>query len=351
MINSDAEKEADHEEPIKYEGYLKGLTDDQIEYVSQAADKRCGVVIKPAKKIGQNETEICTASILRKNFTHTENKLFIEFDDQNHLNIQSRYSRVLSQNHCVPVFADFRLKFWYFRTLTKCVSNISDEMIAKVTPDYQSLSDFELCDLDERDLKGKYSEDQLQALKVVISSPPSGPPCLITGAFGTGKTHLLATLADYYFQLSKHTKNSSRILVCTQQRESADNFFQLFEELMTLEGDAKVFIVRDYGFHIKRLKKWYKKTNEFEAIVQDAKDEDNYLVIMPCLTTPRIADFLQTSNFFTHIFIDEGAQMREPEAIAPLCLATKETKIVIAGDHWQVCVETDVMHTHKFCCL
>ena len=34
--------------------------------------------------------------------------------------------------------------------------------------------------------------------------------------------------------------------------------------------------------------------------------------------------------------MDEGAQAREPEAVAPLCLATKNTKIVIAGDQFQV---------------
>ncbi len=41
-------------------------------------------------------------------------------------------------------------------------------------------------------------------------------------------------------------------------------------------------------------------------------------------------------GFFTHILLDEGAQAREPEAVAPLSLATKDTKIVIAGDPQQV---------------
>ena len=45
---------------------------------------------------------------------------------------------------------------------------------------------------------------------------------------------------------------------------------------------------------------------------------------------------LFSPGFFTHILMDEGAQAREPEAVAPLCLATKDTKIVIAGDSSQV---------------
>ena len=39
---------------------------------------------------------------------------------------------------------------------------------------------------------------------------------------------------------------------------------------------------------------------------------------------------------FTHILLDEGAQSREPESIAPLCLADIDTKIIIVGDHKQV---------------
>jgi superfamily I DNA and/or RNA helicase len=36
-------------------------------------------------------------------------------------------------------------------------------------------------------------------------------------------------------------------------------------------------------------------------------------------------------NFFTHIIIDEAAQMMEAEAYIPLCLANLKTTIILAG--------------------
>ena len=59
------------------------------------------------------------------------------------------------------------------------------------------------------------------------------------------------------------------------------------------------------------------------------------LSLQTFLTAPQLINL--KAKCFTHILIDEGAQTREPEAIAPLGLADDNTKIVIAGDHMQVC--------------
>ena len=61
------------------------------------------------------------------------------------------------------------------------------------------------------------------------------------------------------------------------------------------------------------------------------------LVIATTFLTALSLRNLFRPGFFTHILIDEGAQTREPEAIAPLSLASSGTKIVIAGDSCQVC--------------
>ena len=44
----------------------------------------------------------------------------------------------------------------------------------------------------------------------------------------------------------------------------------------------------------------------------------------------------KTGKYFTHILMDEGAQTREPESVAPLTMARSDTKIIITGDHKQV---------------
>ena len=50
-------------------------------------------------------------------------------------------------------------------------------------------------------------------------------------------------------------------------------------------------------------------------------------------------------KYFTHVLLDEAAQVREPEAVAPLCMANLYTKIVVAGDNQQVnIIVTVIMH-------
>lgn len=50
-------------------------------------------------------------------------------------------------------------------------------------------------------------------------------------------------------------------------------------------------------------------------------------------------------GFFTHILIDEAAQAMECEAVMPLSLANENTRIVLAGDHMQVCILKHVTFT------
>lgn len=42
------------------------------------------------------------------------------------------------------------------------------------------------------------------------------------------------------------------------------------------------------------------------------------------------------AGFFSHILLDEAAQAMECETIMPFALASKNTRIVLAGDHMQV---------------
>lgn len=39
---------------------------------------------------------------------------------------------------------------------------------------------------------------------------------------------------------------------------------------------------------------------------------------------------------FTHIILDEAAQMSEPDALVPLCFATNGTRVIMSGDHRQL---------------
>lgn len=53
-------------------------------------------------------------------------------------------------------------------------------------------------------------------------------------------------------------------------------------------------------------------------------------------TTSQARELRVPAGFFSHILIDEAAQMLECEALIPLSYATSSTRLVLAGDHMQV---------------
>ena len=61
-----------------------------------------------------------------------------------------------------------------------------------------------------------------------------------------------------------------------------------------------------------------------------------YLVIVTTYSDALRISEAVSKDYFTHILIDEGAQTREPETIAPLLTANKDTRIIIAADSQQV---------------
>lgn len=59
-------------------------------------------------------------------------------------------------------------------------------------------------------------------------------------------------------------------------------------------------------------------------------------IVVTTLITSLVITQLKLRGHFTHIFIDEAAQVNECHAVIPLCLANDKTCIVLAGDHIQM---------------
>lgn len=60
-------------------------------------------------------------------------------------------------------------------------------------------------------------------------------------------------------------------------------------------------------------------------------------------------DCVYPAGLFTHILLDEAAQAMECETIMPFALASKTTRIVLAGDHMQVRTQTEsVLYTESW---
>ena len=174
---------------------------------------------------------------------------------------------------------------------------------------------------------------QMHALRKIINSNPSKAPVLCVGSFGTGKTRVLARAA---YQILFNDKQA-KVLICAHHQASADSFVQNYFGRMI-----------DSGWHCWRLIRLYPKN--YSNRVQKLEFQEYYmtigmlrklnkksirLVVTTFSTSLHLLEYLG-QNHFTHILLDEGAQTREPETIAPLCLANKNTKIVIVGDHKQV---------------
>jgi superfamily I DNA and/or RNA helicase/exoribonuclease R len=236
------------------------------------------------------------------------------------------------------VYMTFVLKWLYFDLLHRAVDKLSDEVIKRIIPNdpnefvndscldqpvglYLS-SDFPYLQLDKR-------SQQFDALRVILAYDARKAPVLITGSFGTGKTRLLARAA--YQILNNHRR--SRVLICCHHGRSADSFIEKYFGPMYRNG-YRIAAVRVISNNYHNVPHGWE---DFFVRVRDVKhlNRDQCPLVVTTFNTA-INLMFKFHGFFTHILLDEGAQTREPENIAPLCLANENTKIVIAGDHKQV---------------
>jgi len=234
----------------------------------------------------------------------------------------------------------FNLKESYFTDLLRSVNNLSSSLVERIMPTSSSFNGMSLF-ADVHMFESYCSLEQLEALKTLATCPSSGPPILLTGPFGTGKSRLLA-LAVHYFQTLQTQRQPIRILVCTQQRVSADKFLEYYDQLWVDIKRGNCYLIREYALdEVKPSYQHYCKSSKEFARIWKSTNCDNMVLITTCLTAPHL-EFLP-QGFFTHILIDEGSMMREPEAVAPLFLADNNTKIILAGDPNQVCMGVQVV--------
>ncbi|KAH0619282.1 hypothetical protein JD844_019207 [Phrynosoma platyrhinos] len=183
---------------------------------------------------------------------------------------------------------------------------------------------------------------QNQALSFIIGQVAGGirqvPPLLIYGPFGTGKTFTLAMATlEIIKQPGTRTQNSA-----------ADIYIHEYFHDYVISGRPEAVPLRiKYSGHCVKttdpitLRYCCLSPNRDSFRLPTKKELDQYrIVITTCMLS---LDLGLTAGYFSHILIDEAAQMLECEALVPLSLATLETRIILAGDHMQV--------TPKLSCL
>ena len=334
MTNSDDVGKFHH---VRY-GYLVGLNGDKISYAVQAAQDKGGVILV------SEHGEVCTADILPENYSHTDEVMYIGLNRLNHDLLCLHFKYLISLSPCsLQVDVEFDLKHFYFNSLRKFINSLTDDIIIRLIPKESCFGEISAYDslVNLEKLRKICSEDQMKALKTIIAQPSGGPPVLISGPFGTGKTYILAVATHFLFSESILNNKVAHVLVCTHHKRSTDNFLEIFENLLkyfSLNKSVSTFLVRDYGQEStsKIVRKYCVSSRNIEYYMRQDLDKTNILIVTTCMTSYHLTQVRCLNDFFTHILIDEGAQMREPEAIAPLSLANRNTKIVITGDHQQV---------------
>ena len=304
-------------------GSLVGLDSNDLVYIQQAATNVEITIDRTTVR-----AEIVRYSVSKKG----QDVINVTFDDDDENAYYCLKSKVYKKAESRTVFVHFILKHSYFRDLHKSLDRVNLRIIDCLIPDALQPDQNDLPSIRKPDseLFELDKEYQLLALKKLMACNTIAP-FLLTGPFGTGKTKILATAAVNFLR-----KRSNRVLICTSHMQSADayidKYFGPYEESLQSYNVNPVRVAsRRYRYSGKYDRLFKRKGCSFE---EKHEIKRSRLIITTFLTAPYLIDL--RVRYFTHILIDEGAQTREPETIAPLGLADENTKIVIAGDHLQV---------------
>ncbi|NWH78844.1 HELZ2 Helicase, partial [Piaya cayana] len=162
------------------------------------------------------------------------------------------------------------------------------------------------------------------------------PPLLIYGPFGTGKTFTLAMATIEILR-----QPNSRVLICTHTNSAADIYIREYFHNYVIKGHPWAVPLRIISTD-RPINMTDPITQMYCCLSPDQRsfrhptraEIDRHHII---ITTSTLSKNLKVEpGYFTHIMIDEAAQMLECEALIPLSYATFKTRIVLAGDHMQI---------------
>ena len=78
----------------------------------------------------------------------------------------------------------------------------------------------------------RLNDNQKKVIKHIASPEYNGPPLVVFGPFGTGKTFTLSQAVRLLVQLDK----SNRILLCTHSNRAADIHVELLHDYLTRQN-------------------------------------------------------------------------------------------------------------------
>ena len=315
---------------------IEGMSGDQLAYAVQSSEFAAIIPCGGVEIRGE---------ILLENNQYADDCLYVGLDIANtkklmkHIHVQGNKSILYSE-------VQFEVKHSYFNNLHDALKNLLPVVIARLLPTAVDVRPLSKIPTVSQSIYGVLHLDtespgpQVNAVQLISAMPNTNPPFLISGSFGTGKTRLLAAATHHFLEEGHHTQQGVRVLVCTHHQSSADTFINDYFGIMMHDAQYpwKEIVVRitppKYYGRNPRFSSLYCTIEDFCSHFDDTRG-GNVVVVTTFLSSLYFRSKIRI-GFFTHILLDEAGQSREPEAVAPLCLANKETKIVMAGDKMQV---------------
>ncbi|XP_054029482.1 helicase with zinc finger domain 2 [Dryobates pubescens] len=264
----------------------------------------------------------------------TEKTIWLQIPERccSDLNLEANTSR--------KVEIQFQIDQLLFRHWHQAVDHLLDEKL--VLPDVASCTI--PCPLGTPEAG---NTKQKQAISFITGRPASSrqvPPLLIYGPFGTGKTFTLAMAT-----LEILRQRNTRVLICTHTNSAADIYIREYFHSYVTKGHPWAVPLRIISTD-RPVSLTDSTTQLYCCLSPDQRtfrhptraEIDRHHII---ITTSTLSKNLKVPpGYFSHIMIDEAAQMLECEALIPLSYATLQTRVVLAGDHMQItpklfCVE------------
>ena len=311
---------------------------DQIQYAAQASEN--------VFLVDESKSDLCKGEILSDNFDDVKKEFYISVNEVDFCILQQKYPHILLDG--TQIYVEFEVKHSYFDTLHKSVINVPVSMVEKITFTNAIYSGFSQSfgltphcpnSLDHDLSLDEYS--QFDALSMIIHAP-THYPVIVSGPFGTGKTKIIARSTYEFAMNGLQTNTETKILLCAHHSKTIDAYLSkyLLPVFDKVNGVKIVKVVWRMGsYETKSRNVISRSIYDFRCdVVLGRHIGDQVLVIITTYTMSlHVADALSNKSVhFTHILLDEAAQVREPEAVAALSLGNANTKVVIAGDSKQV---------------
>ena len=277
------------------------------------------------------------------------------------LQLESNYWRV---------DAKFILKHSYFTSLRRSLWLIPTHVVQRLVPTEVTLTSGECENPDTAVIESEedypvlenfaLDEEYQEPAFTKVMKADSSATFIITGPFGAGKTRLIATTA---LRILLHNADCF-ILIATHHSKTATEYIERYYKPLleqTFDHKENLGVVRVINSKRRQDREktiGHEHLNHTEQLGTDdaptASSTEEYIKTVDDLDSGQIGNYnliittfgamlhlrpilkKRKCKFFTHIFVDEGAQAREPETLGAFCFAGQDTKIIIAGDHKQV---------------